>query len=219
MKEFDRTESLLKIARDIHNIAVISAYGNSEEPDTAFLLKTLRIDDDDSAINALMAMNIFHLAAGRVNAIAPIPTFWAAKAERFRPQLAIATKPINRTKKAYKRYDGNGLLHIPHYDSKERNPKFPTYVVGQQTCKYVLKDGSNILVNASTEEGALKMVQALAKYVKASQKPAGGIEANCSFTKRKGKKLLLEGVEMRPFRAAYYDRADKSDTPLFTVQL
>jgi hypothetical protein len=219
MKQFDRTETLIKLAREIHNTAVVNAYGNSEEPDTAFLLKHLRIAEDDTSINAMLCMEIFHLAAGRVNAIAPIPTFWAAKAERFRPQLAITTRPINRTRKSYRRYDGNGLLHIPHYDPKERSPKFPTYIVGQQTCKYTLKDGSNILVNASTEEGALKMVQALAKYVKPSQKPAGGIEANCSFTKRRGKKLLLEGVEMKPFRAAYYDRADKSETPLFTVQL
>jgi hypothetical protein len=219
MKPQTRAEVLLKLAKEIHNPNVIAAYGGDVADDMAFLLKTSKIEDEDGFTEVILKMLIFYMGAGRVNAIAPIPTFWAAKAERFRPQLAIVTRPVNRKKLAYSRYQGNGLLHIPHYDVKVREPKIPAYTVGAFTCKYKLKDGSSILIHASSEAEALTMVKAMARYVKASQKPAGGVEVNCSYTKRGGKPLLLDGVQMKPFRAAYYDRADRSQTPVFTVNL
>jgi hypothetical protein len=219
MKPQTRADTLLKLARALHNPEVVAAYTGDNADDTAFLLKTLRIDEEDGFTEAVLKILILNLTNGRVNAIAPIPTFWAAKAERFRPQLAIVTRPVERKKLAYGRYQGNGLLHIPHYDAKIRNPKLPTYTVGAFTCKYKLKDGSAILIHASSEDEALKMVKAMAKYVKPSQKPAGGVDVNCSYTKRGGKPLLLDGVKMKPFRAAYYERADKSQTPVFTVNL
>lgn len=219
MKEADRTEAIVKLAIELHNPLVAAAYDKDPGEDTLFLLKHLRIDPEDSIQHIGLKMNLFYLAAGRQPAIAPIPTFWAAKAERFRPQLAIHFRPVNRRKLAYKRYDSNGLLHIPHYNPKERSPKLPHYVIGSQTCKYHLKDGSHILVNAQTEEGALEMVKAMAKYVQTSRKPAGGVEANCTFTKRRGKTLALDGVEMKPIKAVFYERGDKSETPLFTVHL
>jgi hypothetical protein len=194
MKPQTRADTLLKLARALHNPEVVAAYTGDNADDTAFLLKTLRIDEEDGFTEAVLKILILNLTNGRVNAIAPIPTFWAAKAERFRPQLAIVTRPVERKKLAYGRYQGNGLLHIPHY-------------------------GSAILIHASSEDEALKMVKAMAKYVKPSQKPAGGVDVNCSYTKRGGKPLLLDGVKMKPFRAAYYERADKSQTPVFTVNL
>jgi hypothetical protein len=220
MSQLSDLEGLLNILKQIMNPQVIAAYQTADEgDDVGFLLRKLQIKDDDTFNEAMLKANIFFLAAGRVNAVAPVPTFWAAKAERFRPQLAIAYRPVERKKLSYLRYQGNGLLHIPHFDPKAEALKIPNYTIGQYSCKYTCKDGANIIVNASTEAGALEHVKALARYVKASQKPKGGIEQNCSFTKRGGKPLLLDGVEMRAFKGSYYDRAEKSQTPVRTYQL
>lgn len=220
MKQQARMDTLLDLLKQIHNPQVVAVYSTQDSSeDVAWLLSELQLKPDDTFNETVLKCLIFYLAAGRVNAVAPVPTIWAAKAERFRPQLAIAYRPTTRKKLAYLRYQGNGLLHIPHYDAKERHPKIPNYTIGSYSCKYNLKDGSNIIVNASTEEGALAHVKALARYVKASQKPSGGVESNCSFTKRGGKPLLLDGVEMKPFKGSYYDRAEKSQSPAWTSLL
>jgi hypothetical protein len=219
VKDADKNEALIKLAIELHNPLVARAYNDDPGEDTAFLFKNLRVMPDDTLIQANMKMMLFYQVGGRQPAIAPIPTFWAAKAERFRPQLAITYQPMVRRKHAHRRYDSNGLIHIPHYKATERNPKLPRYKIGSQSCRYVLKDGSAIHVFAHTEEEALKVVMALSKYVVASQKPAGGVEANCTFTKRRGKKLALDGVEMKPIQATFYERGDKSETPLFIVRL
>jgi hypothetical protein len=220
MKQQTRMDNLLDLLKKIHNPQVVAVYSTADEAeDVGWLASELQIKPEDTFNETVLKCLIFYLASGRVNAIAPIPTFWAAKAERFRPQLAIAYRPTQRKKLSYLRYQGNGLLHIPHFDGKQRDIKIAPYVVGQYSCKYTLKDGSNIIVNAKTDEEALKHVQNLARYVKASQKPKGGVEQNCSFTKRGGEPLLLDGVEMKPFKAAYYENGKKSQTPTWTKNL
>jgi hypothetical protein len=221
-KQGDRMDLLLKVAMQIHNPAVLDAYGSANSTDptaSAALRNALIIRPDDGFLEAILKMNTFYLAAGRVNAIAPVPTLWAVKAERMRAQLAIVLRPVKRVKLGHQRYQPNSELHIPHYDPANKRPEIPTYTIGPYTAKYTLKDGSHILINAASDDEAMKVIKAMAQYVLPAQQPPGSIEDNTTHTRRKGKKLKLDGVPMKPFRAAFYAGGQNSDTPAWTVNL
>jgi hypothetical protein len=71
------------------------------------------------------------------------------------------------------------------------------------------------LVNAITEEMAIKFVAQLAKYVDDRQIPSGGIEENITTTRRKGKRLDLHGRKIIPKKVAYFEGGREGMSPNF----
>jgi hypothetical protein len=188
-------------------------------PENHYLRDILLIHDHDTVFIVILKILFFYVVAGRINAVAPVPTLWNVKAEKYRPQLVIAYRPESRKRLAYGRYQNNMVLHIPHYDESHKRPEIPPFKIGNYTCKYTLKDGSYILVNADSEQSALSVVTALAKLTKESKRPAGTIEENCTQTRRRGAKLSLAGVRMMPHRASFYLGGRDCKVPKFTLQL
>jgi hypothetical protein len=216
MKQLDEIRALTDLFIQVHNQNVEDAYRGA---DGAYLRNLLLIRKDDPAITIILKTLFFYLVAGRANAVAPVPTLWNVKAEKYRPQLVIMLRPESRKRLAYGRYQNNTELHIPHYDENQKTPHIPAYKIGSYTCKYTLKDGSYILVNADSEASAQATVSAMAQYTKESKRPLGTIEENCSHTKRKGAKLSLAGVMMVPHRAAFFAGGRDCKIPKFVVQL
>ena len=202
---------LRRIAMRIHNPQVIAAYthrldGTDGENDIAKLLyENLQIKTQDTFNAIILRILIFYLLCARLQTSSTVPMWWTVKSDKFIPQLVIAFRPVTRRKLSFGKYDKNPQLHIPHYNGDE-HPKIPGYTVGQYSAKYILKDGSFILVNAHTEEEAIAVVEKLAKYVIASKRPSGTILDNISTTKRRGKRLNLADRAIVPFRGDYYKK-------------
>lgn len=205
---------LRRLAMRIHNPQVVAAYTHrldGEDAENAIaklLFDNLQIKPQDTFNAMIMRILIFYLLCGRASAVATTPMMWAVKAEKFKPQLVIAFRPASRRKLAFGKYDKNAELHIPHYNGAE-NPQIPSYTVGNQSAKYILKDGTYILVNAKTEEEAIKVVEQLVGYVKESQRPEGTILDNITTTKRRGNKLNLLNRLIVPFRGDYFKKGDE----------
>jgi hypothetical protein len=216
MKQLDEVRALTDLIKQIHNDQVSDAYRSS---DALYLRDRLLMTSNDPAITIILKLLFFYLVAGRVNAVAPVPTLWNVKAEKYRPQLVILFRPESRKRLAYGRYQNNSTLHIPHYDEAHKNPNIPAYKIGSYSCKYTLKDGSYILVNADSESSAQSVVTAMAQYTKESKRPTGTIEENCTHTRRKGAKLALSGVKMVPHRGAYFAGGRDCKVAKFVVQL
>jgi hypothetical protein len=134
--------------------------------------------------------------------------WWTVKSDKFIPQLVIAFRPATRRKLSFGKYDRNPQLQIPHYNGDE-HPKIPGYTVGKHSAKYILTDGSFILVNAKSEEEAISVVEQLAKYVIESKRPSGTILDNISTTKRRGNPLNLTDRAIVPFRGDYYKKGNE----------
>jgi hypothetical protein len=223
-KAYTEFVTLRKIAMRIHNPQVVAAYthrldGEDGTNEIARLLfDNLQIKTQDTFNAMMMRILIFYLLCGRLNSASTVPMWWAAKVEKFIPQLVVAYRPASRRKLDFRKYDPNSELHIPHYNG-DQNPKIPKYKVGKYTAKYILKDQSYILVNASTEEEGIHVVEQLAHYVKESARPKGTILENISTTKRRGKQLALADREIVPFKADYYVKGEGGYAKQQTWQL
>jgi hypothetical protein len=205
---------LRRIAMRIHNPQVIAAYthrldGVDGENEVAKLLHdNLQIKNQDTFNAMILRVLIFYLLCARLATSSTVPMWWTVKRERFIPQLVIAFRPAIRRKLSFGKYDYNCELHIPHYNGDE-HPKIPAYTVGQYSAKYILKDGTFILVNAHTEEEAISVVEKLVSYTIESKRATGTILENISTTKRRGKRLSLADRLVVPFRGDYYKKGEQ----------
>jgi hypothetical protein len=213
-KAYTEFVTLRKIAMRIYNPQVVAAYthrldGSDEEDLIARLLyDNLQIKTQDTFNAIILRILIFYLLCSRLSVVSSTPMYWSVKKATFVDQLEIDFRPAERRKLGFRKYDTNPKLHIPHYNG-DRHPKIPKYTVGQQSAKYTLKDQSYIMVNASTEEEAVSVVEKLAHYVKEDARPEGKFEDHLTTTKRKGKRLALEGRQIVPFMATYHHKNDK----------
>jgi hypothetical protein len=201
--------TLKKLSYILHNPQVVHAY--AEQP---FMRKALICRSSDTVMTMVLKFVFFYLVCGRLATASTTPMMWTTKIDRsLRAQFAIAFRPTERRKFKFGKYDRNIQLHIPHYNG-DKNPKIPSFRIGQYSARVFLKDRSTILVHGESEEVATKMVKALMHYVLPEMVPK---EPVISITKRVGRALTLTGREVRAFRGDYYPPA--TQTPDWSVQL
>lgn len=224
LAKYSQFRILRQLSAKIHNPQVIEAYthrldGEDRENNTAlFLRQNLIIKPQDGFTEIILKSLIFYLMCGRLNLAFTLPMYWTAKAEKYKPQLAISFRPEKRRKFKYNKYDPNSELHIPHYNG--HSPlTIPSYTVGMQTAKYTLTDQTYILVNAKTEDEAIKVVEQLAQYTEESKRPKGTILENITTTKRRGKPVELSGQKIVPSKAAFYAGGKEGLSPQWTTNL
>jgi hypothetical protein len=209
MKLATEIKLLKGILYKIHNPQVAMAYEEQPVLRSALLVRTM-----DNFTVMILKIAIFYLVCGRINTASTVPMYWAVKVEKgLRQQLAIAFRPEKRRRHKFGKYDRNLQLHIPHYNG-DKNPKIPSYTVGQFSTKCILKDQSTILVHTDSEAEGVRLVEALLKYVEPAFMPKNKV---ISTTTRRGNPLSLSGQRVRPFRADFYPPA--TQTPEWTVQL
>jgi hypothetical protein len=224
IKKYTQYRILRQLAARIHNPQVIQAYANrldrddKENSTSLFLRQNLIVKPKDNFSEIILKSLIFYLMCGRLNVGFVVPMMWTSKADKFKPQLAISFRPVKRRKIKYGKYDPNTELHIPHYNLAVPL-SIPSYTVGMQTAKYTLTDQTYILVNALTEEEAIKVVAKLAEYTQKSKRPKGTILENITTTRRRGKVLDLDNQKIVPFYAAYYEGGKGGMAPTFTTNL
>ena len=193
----------------IFNPQVVQAYANQP-----FIRNALICRPSDPLWLMGYKILCFFLVCGRIAAYSTSPMYWIAKVDRsLRAQLAIAFRPTVRRKLSFGKYDGNSEIHIPHYNG-DRNPKIPSFKIGQFSAKVILIDQSTIIVHGETEDAAIKMVNALLQYVLPHMIPK---EPVITVTKRRGKALKLTGREIKPFRGDYYPPA--TQVPEWSIHL
>jgi hypothetical protein len=206
-KKSSNYKILIQVGMKLHNPQVLVAYRENLDSQDADIKpiysKYLRLYPEDSVWEILIKFFLFYIVDGRLWVQSTTPMWWPQKKEAFRPQLAIQYRPTGDRKRfAYADYAGNPELHIPHYNG-EPTPSLPPYTIGKYSAKYILKDGSFIVINAATEEEAIAVVAKHASYIKESKRPEGTIEENITTTKRK-KKPRLDGIKIEPYKGEYF---------------
>lgn len=206
-KKSSNYKVLIQLGMKMHNPQVMQAYGeklDSEDVDIKPIYgKHLRIYIDDSVWEILIKFLLFYLVDGRLWVQSSTPMWWALKKETFKPQLAIQYRPVgDRQKFGFNRYANNPELHIPHYNG-DPSPSLMSYTIGKYSAKYMLNDGTYILINADTLENAIAVVARHASYTKTSKRPEGEILDNLTTTSRK-RKPRLDGIKIEPFKAEYF---------------
>jgi hypothetical protein len=198
---------LVQLAMKMHNPQVIQAYQERIDSEDAEIRpiysKNLRIYTEDSVWEILIKFLLFYLVDARLWVQSPTPMWWPLKKATFKSQLVIQYRPVgDRVKFGFARYAGNPELQIPHYNG-ESNPYLPSYTIGKYSAKYMLNDGTYILVNAHTLEEAISVVTKHASYIIASKRPEGDIGDNITTTSRK-RKPRMDGIKIEPFKAEHF---------------
>jgi hypothetical protein len=221
-KKSSNYKVLIQVAMKLHNPQVIQAYkihlDAEEETVEPLYSKYLRIYPEDSVWEILIKFCLFYLVDGRLWVQSSTPMWWALKKETFKPQLAVQYRPVgDRQRFSFANYAGNPELHIPHYNG-ESNPHLPSYTIGKHSAKYILNDGTYILINAKTEEEAIAVVLQHASYTKPDKRPPGSIEDNLTTTKRK-RVPRMNGIKIEPFKAEYFTGTKDGIRGLVKIQL
>ena len=162
----------------------------------------LLIRDDDSAIETMNKMLYFSNYLDR-DLIATQSDGYQIKKGQDIPQLVIIFRDVDP-----KAISGNYQLVIPHYDG-DRTPRIPSYQKGNHWARWILKDNSQIIVNAKTEAEALKTIKKLEKLVDRKYRTD---ETPWLTTGLVSKKTYKE-VKVRPHRADYYPEGKASGYP------
>lgn len=203
-KKSSKYRVLIQMGMKMHNPQVIEAYSEKIDSEDAAIKpiysKYMRLYPDDSVWEILIKFCLFYLVDGRLWVQQSTPMWWALKKETFKPQLAIQYRPVGDRKRfGFDSYAGNPELHIPHYNG-ESNPQLATYTIGKYSAKYMLNDGTYILINASSLDEAIEVVLKHASYTKTSKRPPGEILDNITTTSRK-RKPRMDGIKIEPFKA------------------
>ena len=172
-------------------------------------LKTsLLIRDNDSALESLNKMTYFSNYLAK-DFSATMPDGWQIIKGQDIPQLAIIFRPTDKNNKS-----GNYTLHIPHYNG-DRTPNFPIYTKGTHWARWILKDNSRLVVNASTKAEALRVIKKLEKYVDRK------FQTNESLWLTTGEvaKDIYKKLKVAPLRADYYPEGKNNNLPKWRVYL
>jgi hypothetical protein len=188
----NRSRSVIK---QIHNRALnrffLDVKSTALTNNRAHIKSGLRIRDNDSFVVITAKQNAFEsLKAQYMPSQATMPEWWPLRVGADRPQLVIVFRPPG----AFTSYQ----LSIPHYNG-DRTPDVPSYHKGRIRGEMVLKDGSQIAVNARTEGEAERMVRALLRYVPSRFKGSNPIKIV------KDPRSLNE-VKVRPIYADFYPK-------------
>jgi hypothetical protein len=206
-KKSSNFKVLVQICMKLHNPQVIDAYDEKIDSEDVGInpiySKHLRIYPEDSILEILIKFLIFYIVEGRLWVQSSTPYWWALKKEAFKPQLVIHYRPAGARKKfKFASYANNPQLHIPHYNG-DINPSLPSYTIGKHSAKYMLNDGTYMVINAQTLEEAIEVVAKHASYTKTSKRPEGEILDNITTTSRK-RKPRMDGVKIEPFKGEYF---------------
>jgi hypothetical protein len=221
-KKSSNYKVLIQVAMKLHNPQVIQAYriqlDSDDDSINPIYSKYLRIYPEDSVWELIIKFFIFYLVDGRLWVQASTPMWWSLKKATFKPQLAIQYRPVgDRPRFSYGKYADNAELHIPHYNG-DPNPLLPRYTIGRHSAKYMLNDGTYILINAKTDEEAIAVVIQHASYTKEDKRPEGTIEENLTVTKRK-RKPTMDGIKIEPFKAEHFTGTKDGIRGLVKIQL
>lgn len=178
---------------------------NSDEDSStgrAALKTSLLIRDEDSAIECQVKMLYFsgYLATETINSF---PEGWEMKKGQNIPQLAIIFRDTDK-----KAISGNYTLHIPHYNGA-KTPKLPSYTKGDYWARWILKDNSQIIVNASTEAEALRVISILERQVEAK------FRTDKVIWLKVGHHTVgaIKKIKVAPIRADYYPNGKENSYP------
>lgn len=156
---------------------------------------SLLIRNADSAIETLNKMTYFANYLER-DIVATYPEGWQVKKGQDIPQLVIIYRDINPKSKS-----GDYPLYIPHYKGTKK-PVIPSYKKGDHWARWILKDNTRIIVNASTEAEALRVINKLEKHVdpkfRTSEKPWRTVGEAAKGTYKQ--------IKVAPIRADYYSK-------------
>ena len=210
LKKFDAAswDFLQKVVRIGHNRRVKKHFRDvigdeSVDNGRSYLKSALSIRNRDSALEVLVKLLYFKSYLSQDNedilALATVPEAWPLKAERIRTQLAIIYRPTDKDNKS-----GNYTLNIPHYNG-DRTPQFPSYIKGNYWAQLTLSDNSHTKVNAKSKAEAIRVTNALKRYIKSdylTNHLTTGSYANKRFKE----------IRVSPIRADYYPTGDKNIT-------
>lgn len=168
-------------------------------------LKTsLLIRDADSALESLNKMTYFSNYLAK-DVTATYPEGWQVKKGQNIPQLVIVYRNPDKNS-----ISGDYPLYIPHYNGT-RKPNLPTYQKGDHWARWILKDNSQIIVNAKTEAEALRVIRQLEKYVERKYQTLETPWLTTGQT-AKGTYKKFKAV---PIRADYYPEGKKNGYPIW----
>lgn len=209
MAKFDANswEFTQKVVRIGHNRRIQQYFKDiKSDKDTntgrAALKTALLIRDEDSALEVQVKMTYF---TGYLNGdyVISYPEGWEMKKGTQIPQLAIIFRDTNKNS-----ISGNYTLHIPHYNGKKK-PTLPIYEKGDHWARWILKDNSQILVNARTEAEVIRVIGILEKQV----------ESKFRTEKIPWMKLgrytrgTIKQIKVAPIRADYYPNGKENSFP------
>ena len=93
--------------------------------------------------------------------VVTMPEYWVTRTGQ-RPQAIILYRGFENGKFT----DSYSQLQIPHYNGgKKAKPSLPSYQKGEHMAIYTCLDGSAMQVYASTDAEALRLINALEKYI------------------------------------------------------
>lgn len=196
-----------KIIRIGHNRRV-KKYFRDVQQDTnrstgrGVLKSALLIRDEDSGLETISKMLYFSNYLEQ-DSIASYPMGWEVKRGQDIPQLAIIFRDTNP-----KSESGDYTLHIPHYDGT-RTPKIPSYKKGNHWARWILKDNSQLRVNASTKAEAIRVIRALEKYVE----PKFATKETFGLTTGEVTGKGFKEIRVAPIRADYYKKGKVNNVP------
>lgn len=188
-----------KVKKFFKDISSDSSLSNGR----AVLKTTLLIRDNDSAIEVLNKQIYFNNIYQEL--IATLPDGWQIKKGQNIPQLAIIFRPVDKSNKS-----GNYTLHIPHYNGS-KNPKITSYYKGDYWARWILKDNSQIVVNAKTKAEALKTIKKLEKQVALKFQT----KETPWLTTGKVSDGTYKEIKVKPIRADYYPEGKENNLPLW----
>ena len=116
------------------------------------------------------------------------------------PRLAIIFRPENKEIKS-----GNYVINIPHYGGKEA-PIIPSYKKGNSWARIILKDNSQMVINADSKSVAKFVLQKLLGYVNPAMKTD-----NWKYGEHPKKPYKVFRVV--PYRADYYEKGKLQQLP------
>ena len=143
------TQRIIKIG---HNRRV-KQYFRDEKSDSrtntgrAAIKTALLIRDNDSALEVVNKQLYFSNYLNQ-ELLASYPDGWQIKKGQNIPQLAIIYRDTDK-----KSNSGNYTTYIPHFN-ETKNINIPSYNKGDYWARWILKDNSQIVINAKTENEA-----------------------------------------------------------------
>lgn len=152
---------LQKLIRRYHNLQINKEIKSKELKNSRKnIYKELLIETTDTAQLIILKIVFFWISNGSLDRFASttLPVSWAIKPGAFLPQLKIIYRIPNNSK------IGNYDITIPHYNGT-KTPRIPPYKKGPHRVALILKDGSQIIINAATENEGRRTINLLSKYV------------------------------------------------------
>ena len=168
----------------------------------AAIKTALLIRDNDSALEVVNKQLYFSNYLNQ-ELLASYPDGWQIKKGQNIPQLAIIYRDTNPQSNS-----GNYTTYIPHFNGN-KNINIPSYNKGDCWARWILKDNSQIVINARTENEALRVIKKLEKYVeKKYQTPEQPWLTTGKLATGTHKK-----IKVTPIRADYYPEGKENSSP------